>query len=75
MINKMDVKNLLEEKLLPEINKLRLLRELTIDARNIELQDETSDPDGSVISGLYHIICGVITAYQETYNEIEAMGK
>ncbi len=73
-INKFDVLNLLGEKLRPEINKLRFIRELCI-GTSFEIQDEAGDPDGSVMSGLNHIICDVITAYQESYNEIEAMGK
>jgi hypothetical protein len=73
-LNAIDVMDVFENKLHPQINKLRFLRELALDS-GAEFGGFYEEPEYSVCNGLYEILLGVTKTktYDAGWAEIQQM--
>lgn len=67
-----DVLRVLANKLNPEVNKIRLVRELLM-GNNPDLEGMIGEPRGSILSGLHDILAEFTQAYDKAHNKIERM--
>lgn len=71
MDNLVDVRNLLEAELKPQIDKLRFVRELSLNAEMDALTRQEHEESHDIALGLYSLLRDVTTAFDKVYSEIE----
>lgn len=71
-MSNLNVTDLLDNELRPQINKLRFIRELTLGSK-AEMSGLTDENDDCLMNGLHQILYEATMAFDQIYNKIDGL--